>query len=107
MHKACDGQAAAAGPDDAVAGIAARFVATPSSTQQSAEVLRVAAQHGLRVVARGAGTKLGWGMPPVAVDLVVDTTAMTGVVEHAAGDLITIARAGTPLADLQDVLAQA
>ncbi len=107
LHKACDGQAAAAGPDDAVAGIAARFVATPSSTQQSAEVLRVAAQHGLRVVARGAGTKLGWGMPPVAVDLVVDTTAMTGVVEHAAGDLITIARAGTPLADLQDVLAQA
>ena len=52
------------------------------------------------MVVRGAGTKLDWGMPPRRLDLIIDTHRLTGVVEHAAGDLITVVRAGTPLADL-------
>ena len=31
-------------------------------------------------MARGAGTKQDWGLPPEAVDLVVDTTSLSGVV---------------------------
>jgi glycolate oxidase FAD binding subunit len=93
--------------DDGIGGAPARFVATPTSTDGTGELLRVAAQHGLHVVARGAGTKQDWGLPPEAVDLVVDTTSLSGVVEHAAGDLVAVVRAGTPMGELQAVLATA
>src|SRR5690606_25219337 len=61
----------------------------------------------LRVVARGHGTKQDWAAPPAALDLVLDTTALAGVTEHAADDLIVAAGAGTPLAELQAALADA
>jgi glycolate oxidase FAD binding subunit len=69
----------------------------PASTQEAAEVLTAAARDNLAVVVRGGGTKLDWGPPPRRLDLIVDTHRLTGVVEHAAGDLIMVARAGTPL----------
>ena len=85
---------------DTVAGVPARFVATPASTAEAAAVLTAAARDDLAVVVRGGGTKLDWGMPPRRLDLIVDTRALTGVVEHAAGDLIVVLRAGTPLDSL-------
>jgi glycolate oxidase FAD binding subunit len=106
LHKVCD-TARAATDSDAVAGVPARYVAAPSSTEQAAELMGVAAQNDLAVVARGAGTKLDWGLPPARVDLVVETTLLTGVVDHAAGDLVCVVRAGTPMTELQDTLAAA
>jgi glycolate oxidase FAD binding subunit len=82
---------------DTVAGVPARFVAAPASTEEAAAVLTAAAREDLAVVVRGGGTKLGWGVPPRRLDLIVDTHRLTGVVEHAAGDLIIVARSGTPL----------
>jgi glycolate oxidase FAD binding subunit len=107
LRKVCDGRARAATGDDAVAGVAGRYVAAPASTEEAADVMALAAQHDLRVVVRGGGSKLDWGHPPAAVDLVVDTTGMAGVVEHAAGDLVCAVRAGTPVAELQHQLAGA
>jgi glycolate oxidase FAD binding subunit len=52
-------------------------------------------------VVRGSGTKLTWGSRPERVDLVLDTTRMDTVVEHAAGDLIVVVGAGRRLDDLQ------
>ena len=83
---------------DAIGGVPARFVAAPASTVEIAAVVRTAAEHDLSIVVRGAGTKQDWAAPPDAVDLVVETSRMTGIVEHAAGDLIAVVRAGTPLA---------
>jgi glycolate oxidase FAD binding subunit len=91
---------ARAGAQDTVAGVPARFVAAPASTEEAAEVLTAAAQDDLAVVVRGGGTKLDWGMPPRRLDLIVDTGRLTGVVEHAAGDLIVVVRAGTPVEGL-------
>lgn len=99
--------ARAATDSDRVAGIPARWVASPTSTDEVSEVLRLAGQHDLTVVARGAGTKIGWGTPPRSVDLVLDMTGLNGVVEHAAGDLVVVVRAGTPVADVQDTVAAA
>ncbi len=82
-------------------------VATPASTADAAEVLRAAAADGRTVLFRGAGTKQDWGTPPRQVDLIVDTGRLTGVVEHAAGDLITVVRAGTAVSELADKLAPA
>ncbi|HEX8630080.1 MAG TPA: FAD-binding oxidoreductase [Catenuloplanes sp.] len=94
-------------PGDAIAGVPARYVAAPDSTARAAAIVRAAAAHGLAVVVRGAGTKQDWGAPPRRLDLVLDTRQLTGVVEHAAGDLITVVRAGTPDADLAAELSRA
>ena len=90
---------------DVVAGVPARMVAAPASTEEAAALLAAAAQQNLAVVVRGGGSKLDWGTPPRRLDLIVDTRRLTGVVEHAAGDLITVVRAGTPMSELQDELA--
>ena len=98
---------APAGPGDAVAGVAPSLVARPASTEETSDVLRAAAGHGLVVVPRGAGTKLGWGRPPERADVVLDTTAMDAVVDHAAGDLIVDVEAGARLGHVNDVVARA
>ena len=88
-----------AGDDDVVAGVPARLVAEPASTEQAAAL--IAATRDLTVVVRGAGTKINWAPPPRSLDLIIDTRRLAGVVEHAAGDLITVIRAGTPLAGIE------
>lgn len=101
LRAACDGAARTAEAGDRVAGVPARYVASPTSTEQVSAVLRASAAHRIRVVVRGAGTKLDWGAPPAACDLVVDLNGLTGLVEHASGDLVVVARAGTPYETLR------
>jgi glycolate oxidase FAD binding subunit len=96
-----------AGDGDAIAGVPARYVAAPGSTGQAAAVLRTAAGHDLAVVFRGSGTKQDWAVPPRRLDLVLETRRITGVVEHAAGDLVVVVRAGTSMAELRGKLAVA
>jgi glycolate dehydrogenase FAD-binding subunit len=105
LRQATGGHAEPAGDGDAVDGVPARFVAAPGSTEEAAALMRIAAAEGLAIVARGGGTKLGWGTPPHRLDLVVDTHRLDRVVEHAAGDLVVIAQAGVPLAVLGERLA--
>lgn len=90
---------------DAVGGVRPSAVASPASTEEAAALMRAAAERDLALVARGAGTKLGWGRPPRRLDLVVDTRRMDQLIEHAAGDLIAGAQAGMPLASFQARLA--
>ncbi|MFU8854758.1 FAD-binding oxidoreductase [Micromonospora sp. SL1-18] len=96
-----------AGEGDSIAGVPARYVAVPRDTAQAAALLRAAAELDLAVTFRGGGTRQDWGNPPRRLDLILDTTALAGVVEHAAGDLITVVRAGTRLDTLASVLAGA
>ena len=105
VSSACE-EVTEAAEDDQVDGVAPALVARPSSTEQVAEVLRVAASHGLTVVPRGRGTKMSWGLPPTCADLVLDVSALDQVLDHAAGDLIVATQAGTRLAHLQQVLAE-
>ncbi len=98
---------APASPADAVAGVVPALVASPGSTEETAALLRAAAGHRLVVVPRGAGTKLGWGRPPERVDVVLETTGMDRVLDHAAGDLVVDVEAGAGLARVNDVVAGA
>ncbi len=107
LRDAAGGDAREATQSDAVGGMPPRWVVRPASTEQTSAVLAAAAQHGLTVVARGAGTKLRWGAPPEQVDVVLDTTRMDAIVEHAAGDLICVVGAGRTLASLQQELGRA
>jgi len=94
-------------PADAVGGLTPSFVASPASTQEAAALLAAAASSGLAVVPRGAGTGLGWGLPPSACDLVVDVRGMDQVIEHAAGDLVVRVQAGATFGGVASVLAKA
>ena len=83
------------------------FVAVLESAAEAAAVMRVAAAHDLAVVVRGGGSRLDWGMPASRCDMVIDTSLMSRVVEHAAGDLVARVQAGARMADVAAVLAQA
>ena len=106
LRAATEGHAVEAAAVDEVGSMPARWVARPGSTEQTADVMRVGADHDLAVVVRGSGTKLRWGARPERVDLVLDTTRMDKIVEHAAGDLIVVVGAGRRLDDLQADLAR-
>lgn len=86
---------------DAVGGAVPALVASPATVDEAAAVLRVAAAHGWRVAPRGGGTKLDWGCPPQALDLIVDTGRLDRIVEHAFGDLVVMVQAGVELGRLQ------
>ncbi|HEY6424955.1 MAG TPA: FAD-binding oxidoreductase [Pseudonocardiaceae bacterium] len=104
LRAAC-ADVAQATADDEVDGVPARWVARPGSTGEVSAVLRAAAELALRVVARGSGTRLSWGVPPQSLDLIVDTSRMGAVLAHVAGDLVVTVQAGRRLADLQEALA--
>ena len=89
---------------DVVGGIVPAFVAAPGSTDEAAAVMRAAAEHELAVLARGAGSRLGWGVPPSRCDLLVDMSRMTSVVEHSAGDLVARMQAGARMGDVAAAL---
>lgn len=52
----------------------------------------------------GAGTACSWGGALRAVDAVLDTTALRGVIVHNPGDMTVSVHAGTPLRELADEL---
>jgi glycolate dehydrogenase FAD-binding subunit len=82
-------------------------VVRPTSTEEAATAMRVAAEHELTVLVRGGGSRLSWGMPSSRCDVVIDMSRMSGVVEHAAGDLVARVRAGTRMGEVAKVLAAA
>ncbi len=95
------------GADDSVGGVMPRLVVSPADEAEVASVLSAATARGLAVVARGGGTKLGWGSPPERCEIVLSTSRITGIVDHEPADLVCVVRAGTPLALLQETLAAA
>lgn len=95
-----------AGPADDVDGVAPAAVARPASTSEVAATMVVTARHGLRVVTRGAGTKLDWGLPPLAAEVVLNLSAMDRILEHSSGDLVVRVEAGARLAQVQAALAR-
>jgi glycolate oxidase FAD binding subunit len=89
---------------DAVGGIVPGAVVSPADESAVAAVCALAHREGLALVVRGAGTRQQWGRPPRRCDALLDTRQLSGVVEHAPGDLVCTVRAGTPLAELRTVL---
>jgi glycolate oxidase FAD binding subunit len=95
-----------AGPADTVGGTPASWVAAPPTVDGVAAIVRLAVEHDLAVVARGAATKLDWGARPTRADLLLDTGRLAGVWHHdPAGGFAEIG-AGTPLRAAQSALAR-
>jgi len=94
-----------AGPADAVAGRLASFVAAPATTTTVVDTMRLAADRGLAVVPRGGGTKIDWGLPPLGVDLLLDTGRLAGVWDHRPSGLTAQVGTGTSVRAVQAALA--
>jgi glycolate dehydrogenase FAD-binding subunit len=91
---------------DAIDGVAPQMIAEPGTAQDLARALRWAHEAGIKVAPRGHGSKLGWGNPPAACDLVLSTARLNRVLDHAWADMTVIVEAGCTVADLQKTLAQ-
>jgi len=79
---------------------------TPKTYQQCALALGTASERRQSVRIRGARTKdyLGDVRP---TDLILETTALRGIVAHVPADLTVTVAAGTPLTEVRAALAQA
>src|SRR5438093_5697184 len=91
---------------DAVAGVQPKLVIEPGAERELAEILRLSNEAGLAVIPRGNGTKLGWGNPPTRADLILSTTRLNEIIEHAWADLTVTVEAGCTIQRLQETLAQ-
>jgi glycolate oxidase FAD binding subunit len=78
----------------------------PASESELADVLRAANQDGLAVIPQGSGTKQDWGNPPARADVLLRTSRLNRVIDHAWADLTVTVEAGCTVSALQCVLAQ-
>jgi glycolate oxidase FAD binding subunit len=88
----------------AVDGAEPSWVALPAAASETAQVLRLCAEHGLAVVPAGAGLRIGRGFPPERLDVVLSTSRMDRIVAHAAADLTITVEAGLTLAAVNEAL---
>jgi glycolate oxidase FAD binding subunit len=92
--------------DEHVGAVPARLVVRPADATQVRGVLELANSAGLAVIPAGGRTKIAWGHPPRAADLLLSTTRLNQVIEHAHGDMTATVQAGCTVADFQARLAQ-
>jgi glycolate oxidase len=67
--------------DGSIAGALPDAVVLPSNTQQVADVIKIAARHGIPIVPRGAGTGLSGGAVTVNGGIALQVTRMRRVLE--------------------------
>lgn len=91
---------------DAIDGLTPLRIAAPENDEQVSSLLTWANENGVRVIARGGGSKLGCGNRPGAVDLVLSLEKFNHVIEHAWQDMTVTVQAGTIIATLQAELAK-
>lgn len=81
-------------------------VVFPGSKEEIAAVLVLAGDERMPVTPWGGGTKLGIGLPPTRLGLVLGLKRLDRVLEHEPGDLTATVEAGITLSGLQALLAQ-
>lgn len=75
-----------------------------SSAEEIAEIICEAIERKESLEVLGAGTKRALGRP-VAASRVLDVSACAGIVSYEPAELVLTARAGTPLAEIEALLA--
>lgn len=92
-------------PQYNVDGQTPRMIARPRTVEEVSAVLDLACRQDLKVVPWGGGTTISLGRPPLRVDLALDLSDLTGVVDYEPADMTASFRAGTTLQDAQALLA--
>lgn len=93
-------------PADAIEGVVPGIVVEPASVDAVGGLLAWASREKLSVLARGSGTKLGWGPAPRTIDVLLSTAKLNAVVAHRHGDLTATIQAGATLGDVNRSLAR-
>jgi glycolate oxidase FAD binding subunit len=91
---------------DAVDGVVPGQIVEPADPNELASALQAASRDKQITLLRGGGTKLGWGRPPAAIDLVVSTAKLNTLLVHRHGDMTATAHGGVTLAQLNRELAR-
>ncbi|HYB43740.1 MAG TPA: FAD-binding oxidoreductase [Candidatus Methylomirabilis sp.] len=82
-------------------GRAPEAVVFPGSKEEVAAVLALAAEQRIPVMPWGGGTRLGIGMPPSRVGIVLGLRRLNRILEHEPGDLTATVETGITLGALQ------
>ncbi|HZP99647.1 MAG TPA: glycolate oxidase subunit GlcE [Reyranella sp.] len=77
----------------------------PRDAKELRQAVEWALNEGVTLDVRGSGSKLALGKP-MACDQVLDLSDLSGVVDYAPEELVITLRAGTPLRDVEALLAQ-
>ena len=86
----------------AVRGVVPAAVVEPVNAEQAAAVLAACSEHGWAVECAGAGGWLRHGRTPARVDVLLTSRRMRGLTEYVPEDVTLGARAGTPIAELDE-----
>ena len=89
-----------AGPEDAIDGVRPTWVVDPSDIDEAAAVIRVVADRGLSLAARGRGQHLGLGERPRRLDLLLSSHRLDAIIDHQPADMTVRVGAGCTLATL-------
>jgi glycolate oxidase FAD binding subunit len=81
----------------AVDGVVPRWRVRPSSMDEVSRIMKLAASEALSVVPRGSGSALDLGMPPARVDIALDLSRLTGIMEYVPADMVATVQAGVRL----------
>jgi glycolate oxidase FAD binding subunit len=95
----------AGGASDAIIGVVPSSVVEPATLDEATEVVTACARDRRHLAFAGGGTELGLGATPERLDLLLRTTALGRIVEHAPLDQIVTAECGARIGDLQRALA--
>ena len=87
-------------------GVIPSAVAAPATSEQVAEIVRLAKDEKFCVIPCGHRTKLGIGMPPERYDLALDTTALNQIAYYDPADLTLSVDAGMSLSKLNEALGE-
>ncbi len=87
-------------------GITPSAVIHPSSPEEIVEIVKFAASENLAIVACGARTKIGIGLPPRRYDIALDVTRLNRIVAYDPGDLTLSVEPGLAICRLQRTLSE-
>ena len=77
----------------------------PRDAKELRQAVEWALNDGVTLDVRGQGSKLALGKP-MRCDQVLDLSGLSGVVDYAPEELVVTLRAGTPLSEVEALLAQ-
>src|SRR5579883_865490 len=89
----------------AIDGVLPRMVVIPETVEQVSQVVALTNQQGLKLLARGGGSRMSVGSIIEQLDVLLETNRLNRLLEHEAPDLTCHVEAGITLAALQQQLA--
>lgn len=89
-----------AGGDDVIDGVRPKLIAAPKEEVAAQTLAGWCGREKIAVIARGGGSKIGWGAPPSRCDLILSSRHLNKVIDHDTGNATVTAQSGINLAEL-------